>query len=260
MSVAQLLNLWTIPWAVQMHSKEMCREAKIHTCLPFTLVYSGPQPWWYSALRSQSCRSASADVWAKGKERDFNESSANQSSMAEALHRFQHDGICASLLCNVSTYPVTQSPQKNSVLGVRGSSLPLLWTFSASTSLCDQDGFYDLFAPFAKAVLMQSLHLSQLGSVGTSVLSFFPSHSIALHFHWKHTFLSAPRQPPTVSLTSPSLGTPVAQAEPAGYPAHCDSTLTHLPQLSFPEPLVASPEAHTLLRVMCYLTKEYKFW
>lgn len=182
MSVAQLLNLWTIPWAVQMHSKEMCREAKIHTCLPFTLVYSGPQPWWYSALRSQSCRYASADVWAKGKERDFNESSANQSSMAEALHRFQHDGICASLLCNVSTYPVTQSPQKNSVLGVRGSSLPLLWTFSASTSLCDQDGFYDLFAPFAKAVLMQSLHLSQLGSVGTSVLSFFSSHSIALQW------------------------------------------------------------------------------
>lgn len=165
-----------------MHSKEMCREAKIHTCMPFTLVHLVPQPWWYSALRSQSCRSASADVWANGKERDFDESSAKQSSMAEALHGFQHDGICAHLLCIVSAYPVTQSPQKDSVLGVRGSSLPLLWTFSTSISLCDQNGFYDLFAPFAKDVLTQSLHLSQLGSVGTSVLSFFPSHSIALQW------------------------------------------------------------------------------
>lgn len=44
---------------------------------------------------------------------------------------------------------------RKSVLGVRGSSVPLLWTYSASAaSPCDQDGFHDLFAPFVKAVLM----------------------------------------------------------------------------------------------------------
>lgn len=55
---------------------------------------------------------------------------------------------------------------------VRGFGM--LWSHSASTagaSPCDQHGLCDLFAPFVKAVLMQSLHLSQLGLVGTSVLN-----------------------------------------------------------------------------------------
>lgn len=127
-----------------MHSKEMCRETKIHTCLPLTLVpFSTPAmvilctevPKWQ--LRILRCLGLMAN-------RYFNETSTNQSSMAKSLHRFQHDGICASLPCIVSTLPLPESPQRDTAGGVGGSSLPLLWTHSASTAgaaPCDQDGF-----------------------------------------------------------------------------------------------------------------------
>lgn len=68
------------------------------------------QPWWYCALRSHSFSSASADVWANSKLRYFYGSSANQSSMEVGLCGFQHNGLCASLLCILSTPPPSPSP------------------------------------------------------------------------------------------------------------------------------------------------------
>lgn len=52
--------------------------------------------------------------------------------------------------------------------------------FNSRGISCDQHGFYDLFAPFVKAVLMQSLRLPAWVSGHLCAESFFPSHPIAL--------------------------------------------------------------------------------
>lgn len=189
--------------------------------------------------------------------------------------------LCQSSLHLVHPpHPHLVPSERQRTEGVRCSSLPLLWTQELRTVLLQQRGHLPLtsmalYAPFApsfvEAVLMQSVTLpSQLGSVGTSVLNLsslltlqFCSgrRGLSTAFSSKallsfHSQAAAPCPPAIAKHEGFNIcGTSRASWVP-GTLCHSHSNLTCSPRLCSPEPLVVSSEAHTLLRVTCYLTKE----
>lgn len=223
--MAQLLYLWAAWLYPEQPKCTAKRRAGRPKCTPVFLLLQShlvPQLWGYSALRSLSCRAASADVWASGKQGYFNEFSTNQSSMAEGLHKFQFYRICASLLCIM----LTQSPQKECT-GCEGFLCAPAVDILCFSSISLWPGWL----PWPVCSFCQGCaHANPAGLSGhLCAESFFPSHSIALQwdkwpFHSIFTegtpFFLPPDSHPLFPWHPQALGTPLAQAEPAVCPAH----------------------------------------